>query len=105
MRGLRIFSIKLNFYEDDHHSSAHVAIEWAHDMQSAAQVLKMCGGVEMAPAALLGNDSTDQRALRTVRTFKFENRDDALDAYDKFEEVLRAEQNARKQEADVSKFV
>src|SRR4051812_27632934 len=98
MRGLRIFSIKLNFYEDDHHSSAQVAIEWTHDMTSAAQVLKMCGGVEVQPAAMLGDHSEDYRALRTVRTFRFENRDDALDAYDKFEELLRDQQQTRKKE-------
>lgn len=91
MKGLRIVNIRLNFFEDEFNSGAQVTVEWSHSTASAASVLKLCGGIDLSPSAMLELSGVDRKSLKTVRTFRFESRDDALDAYDKFEEVLRSQ--------------
>lgn len=93
MSGLKIVSIRLNFFEDAYHASAQVVVEWSHSVASAASVLKMCGGLDLPLTAMLESFGADHNKapLKTVRTFRFESREDALDVYDKFEEVLRGQ--------------
>jgi hypothetical protein len=100
MRGLKIYCIKLNFYEDENHSSSQVVVEWIHNITSASDVLKMCGGIELPSTAMLGNHPSEQRALKTTRSFRFENREDALLAYDKFEEQMHNQRKERSQPND-----
>lgn len=91
MKGLRIVSIRLNFHEDEVNATASVTVEWSHSTASAASVLKLCGGLDLLPSAMLESGGVDRKALRTLRTFRFENREDALGVYDRFEEVLRSQ--------------
>jgi len=90
MRGFKIASIRLAFYEDEENShSASVTIDWVHDQASASTILKMVNGPDLPPLSFWGHNSSETKALKTVRTFRFENRDDALEAYIMFEHAFR----------------
>src|SRR5258707_1070870 len=97
MRGFYIVNIRLSFFEDDNRSNSQVTVEWAHDAASAAHVLKLCGDVDLPPIAMLESYGLDsQRApLKTVRQFRFESREDALEVYDKFETELREQKHSK----------
>ena len=92
-----IVNIRLSFFEDENHTNSQVTVEWTHDATSAAHVLKLCGGVDLPPIAMLESYGPDSRApLKTVRQFRFESREDALEVYDKFESQLREQKQKEK---------
>lgn len=93
IQGMRIVELRLNVYEDEFgHAGSQVTVQWSHSAPNAAKVLGMCGGGELAPSSMLGADSFEQRAMKTVRTFRFEDLDDAIEVYERFRENLRAQE-------------